>query len=222
MCSAQPQPIASPKFSLSTPQFMALQPDIVELISKICGDARFCSEVEFTCYDSFDQYFANNFHELNGRIAKQLWELDSNGSFDSRDSNNVSRYNLQRRLVDEMYFGMEKQCLTMVVSLISVCGKYVYGNRWLRNDVDFHNFQMLHRSVSVQHGDVSVLEYKILKNLRFVGFHRWKMVNRFFKNSGDFFCRRFRIRPPSVSWNCMDIKQLRNFPSIGIISMRFA
>lgn len=89
-----------------------LDSNTFKLIRNLCRKFKIPPEIEFTCYDSYKVYFQHYYGELNKDYKQILIErtcIDAN--------------KLRNSVLDKI----EKTALLHILTLISICTKYILG-----------------------------------------------------------------------------------------------
>lgn len=93
-----------------------MDPDTFKLIQKFCKEFKLAPEIEFTCYEAYEEYFRCYFTKLSAQIKQTTLKYNS----DIRHTTNI---------IGEALNKIEKTSLLHTLALVSICAKYINGHR---------------------------------------------------------------------------------------------
>lgn len=93
-----------------------MDPDTFNLIQKLCTKFQLPPDIEFTCYEAYEEYFKRYFCDLEKRFKQTT--LEYNGVMKQKS-----------HLIDRVLDEVGKTSLLHILALISICAKYVNGFR---------------------------------------------------------------------------------------------
>lgn len=136
-------------------QFLMLKTEMYDLINRLCEHFDLSAEIEFMCMDSFELYLDNLFEQLYREYDQKL---------------NFERNTVDIAIEQTLYI-VEKECLLRLVSLISICAKYIDGYRW-RATYRLLPDLLCKNGTPYTYKDICRTEYNVFKCLNFTVNHQ--------------------------------------------------
>lgn len=111
-----------------------------KLIRNMCIEFQLPADIEFTCYESYTVYLQRYFRDLERRV-KQTTAMQFNNNCCTSNNNNIDYSTISfndngaseilatNDIIDNLLDEVEQTSLLHVLSLISICAKYINGHR---------------------------------------------------------------------------------------------
>lgn len=143
------------------PQFQTLRKQIFDLIITLCAHLNISPEIEFTCMDSFETYYKNLVIELDKSVHEQFKKELHRCTDESKKMENMNR------IINEIYEKTNEDSLLRILSLISICAKFVDGYHSWNILKAIPNLLRRNRTLYTSL-EIRKAEYQVFRNLGFI------------------------------------------------------
>lgn len=127
--------------------------DTFKLIRKLCAEFNLQPDIEFTCYEAYVAYFNRYFSHLDRRFEQMT--IEYNGG--TKQTN---------QLIEHTLDDVEETSLLHILTLISICAKYVNGHRCEKLITRLTKFLQINET-PYSTRDIRISEYTVFKFLDF-------------------------------------------------------